>query len=179
MFKKILLGLLLVIVLILVIAAFQSPDFKVERSITIAAPADTPFSYVNDFHRWSEWSPWAKLDPNMKETFSGPASGTGAVYQWAGDSKVGEGRMTITESRPSDLVRIKLDFLKPFEATHDTAFTFTPQSGQTQVVWTMTGKKNFISKVMCLFVSMDKMVGGDFEKGLATLKSKAEGAAKK
>jgi hypothetical protein len=105
--------------------------------------------------------------------------GTGAVYSWAGNSDVGEGRMTITESRPHELVRIKLEFIKPFSATNTTEFTFKPEGNQTAVRWSMAGENNFVSKAMCLFMNMDKMVGGDFEKGLAALKSVSEAAARK
>jgi len=115
----------------------------------------------------------------MKKTFSGTAAGVGAIYEWTGDDKVGSGRMTLTDSKPTDLVRIKLEFIKPFEATNTTEFAFTPEGGGTKVTWSMSGDNNFIAKAMCLFVSMDKMVGGDFEKGLAQMKTAAEAAAKK
>ena len=134
---------------------------------------------MNDLHKWGAWSPWAKLDPAMKETHEGAPAGTGAIYSWAGNSEVGEGRMMITESRPNELVRIKLEFLKPFAATNTTEFTFKPEGNQTAVTWDMTGEKNYISKAMCMFVSMDKMVGGDFEKGLVALKSVSENIARK
>jgi hypothetical protein len=129
---------------------------------------------VNDFHQWELWSPWAKLDPAATNTFTGPAAGTGAMFSWAGNSDVGVGSMTITESRPSELILIKLEFLKPFASTADTEFAFAPVGDQTKVTWTMSGKNNFISKAFCLFMNMDKMIGSDFEKGLVAMKSAAE-----
>lgn len=174
MIKKILLGLTAVIALVLAAAALQPADFKVERTATIAAPAERIFAEVSDFHRWDAWSPWAKLDPEMKTHFEGPTGGVGAIYTWTGNSKVGEGRMTVAELAPGTLIRIKLEFLKPFVATNMTEFAFKGAGAQTEVVWTMTGTKNFVSKLMGLFMSMDKMVGKDFEKGLTQLKAAVE-----
>jgi uncharacterized protein YndB with AHSA1/START domain len=179
MFKKILLILAALVVVFLVVVAFQPSHYRVVRSATISAPPATVFPHVNDFHKWDAWSPWAKLDPAAKNTFEGPPAGTGAVFAWDGNDKVGVGRMTITESRPSDLVRIKLAFLKPFESTADTEFTFKPAGNQTTVEWSMSGEKNFISKAVCMFMSMDKMMGGEFEKGLTQLKTIAEASAKR
>ena len=182
MIKKILLYGLVAIVLIITIfclvVAMQPAHYTVERSATINAPAPVVFAQVNDFHKWEAWSPWEKIDPNIKKEFSGAAAGTGAVYSWAGNNDVGEGRMTITDSRPGDLIKIKLEFVKPFTATNATDFIFTPQGNQTAVKWTMEGDNNFIGKAFGLFMSMDKMVGNDFEKGLAQMKSVAEAAAK-
>jgi len=178
MFKKILIGLAVIVVVFVVIVALQPSEFRVVRSATISAPPPAVFAEVNDFHRWEAWSPWAKLDPAAKNSFDGPAAGTGAIFNWSGNNEVGEGSMTITESRPSDLVRIKLDFTKPFEATNTTEFTFKPEGNQTVVTWSMFGTNNFIAKAFCLFNSMDKMVGGQFEKGLASMKSIAEAAPK-
>lgn len=166
------------ILLFVVVVAMQPNDFKVSRSATMAATAEVVFAQVNDFHKWNAWSPWEALDPNMKRTFDGSASGTGAVYAWVGNDKVGEGRMTIAESKPSEKIRIDLEFLKPFESKSTAEFTFAPEGGGTKVTWTMFGKNNFIGKAFCLFMNMDKMVGGDFEKGLAQMKSAAEGAPK-
>jgi len=182
MIKKILLYGIVVIVLIIaifcVVVAMQPAHYTVERSATINAPAPVVFAQVNDFHKWQAWSPWEKIDPNMKKEFSGAAAGNGAVYSWAGNNDVGEGRMTITDSRPSDLIKIKLEFVKPFTATNATDFTFTPQGNQTNVKWTMSGDNNFIAKAFSMFMNMDKMVGGDFEKGLAQMKTVSEAAAK-
>src|SRR5262249_6149457 len=132
------------------------------------------FAQVNDFHRWAAWSPWAKLDPNAKNTFEGPSEGTGSVFRWAGNNEVGEGSMTITESKPHERVRIRLDFVKPYEGTSDAEFTFRPEGNQTAVTWSMEGKNNFIGKAICLFMNMDKMVGGKFDEGLVSLKAAAE-----
>ena len=179
MLAKILIGIALVLALFLAVAAFQPAHFKIERSATIAAPPATVFPHVNDFHRWEAWSPWAKLDPAMKTTYAGSPAGTGAVYSWAGDSKVGEGRMTLTDSRPNDRITIKLEFLKPFAATNTTEFIFRPSADQTAVTWTMSGEKDLMSKAFGLFVNMDKMIGADFEKGLAQLKAVAESTGAK
>jgi hypothetical protein len=181
MIKKILLGAVILVVVIIavcvVVVAMQPAHYRVERSATMNAPAPVVFNQVNDFHKWDAWSPWAKLDPNMKTTFEGAPSGTGAVYAWTGNSDVGEGRMTIMDSKPGEAIKIKLEFIKPFAATSDTLFSFKPQGNQTAVTWTMDGDNNFVGKAMCLFMNMDKMVGGDFEKGLAQMKAVAEKAA--
>ena len=174
MLKWILLGLGGVIVVFLILVAVQPSDFKVERSATLRAPAPAAFAQVNDFHNWQAWSPWEKVDPALQRSYDGPKAGTGAVYAWQGNKDVGEGRMTITESRPGELVRIKLEFIKPFAAVNNTVFRFQPSSDGTTVIWTMSGRNNFISKAMCLFVNMDRMVGGMFEQGLAQMKTVVE-----
>jgi hypothetical protein len=178
MLKKILLGLLVIIVVFCVVVALQPAAFTITRSTTIAAPPAAPFAQVNDFHKWEAWSPWAKIDPAMKQTFEGSPAGTGAIYTWAGNNEVGEGRMTITDTRPAEFVRIKLDFIKPFAATNNAEFTFKPEGEQTRVTWTMTGEKNFFCKAVCMFMNMDDMVGKDFEKGLAAMKTVAEASPK-
>ena len=177
--KKILIGISVVVVAFVVVVALQPADFRVTRTATIAAPPEMVFAQVNDFRNWNEWSPWAKLDPNTKNTFDGPASGVGAGFAWAGNKEVGEGRMTITESKPNDLVKMKLEFIKPFQAVNTTEFTFKPEGDNTAVTWSMSGKNNFMFKAVGLFMNTDKMIGGDFEKGLASMKSIAETAAKK
>lgn len=178
MVKKILIGLLVVILILVVVIATRPPEFKVERSTTINAPPATVYGHVNDFHKWQAWSPWEKMDPAMTRTISGPESGTGAKYHWVGNNKVGEGSMEITESKPAELVKIKLDFIKPMAATSDTVFTFTPEGSGTKVTWTMSGKNNFMAKAFSLVMNMDKMVGGDFEKGLAQMKAVSEAPPK-
>jgi len=178
MIKKILLGLVVIVVILVVVIALQSSTYHVERTATINAPPAVVFAQVNDFHKWNAWSPWAKLDPAMKQTFEGAPAGNGAVYTWSGNKEVGEGRMLITESHPSDLVKIKLDFLRPFAASSNTVFSFKPEGNETKVTWAMDGDKNFIAKAFHLFMNIDKMVGGDFEKGLAQMKSVAESAPK-
>jgi hypothetical protein len=176
MFIEILIVLAILIVVLLIIVARRPSDFRVERSIVVAVPPAAAFAQVSDFHKWEAWNPWAKIDPAMQETYGGAPSGLGASYSWTGNSKVGTGRMTLTESRPVELIRIKLEFLKPFAATNTAEFTFKPNGNQTIVTWSMFGKSNFICKLMGLFVSMDKMCGRQFEKGLADLKSAAEAA---
>ncbi len=172
----ILLALAIVVILLAVLVVGQPDEFKVVRSSTITATPATVFEQVNDFHKWEAWSPWAKLDPACKNTFSGAAAGKDAGFAWDGNNKVGAGRMTITDSQSPELIRINLEFLRPFKSTNTTEFTFRPQGNQTLVTWTMTGKNNFMSKVFGLFVDCEKMVGKDFEKGLASIKAVVEGA---
>ncbi|HEU4408624.1 MAG TPA: SRPBCC family protein [Polyangiaceae bacterium] len=174
MLKKILIGLGALLVAFVAFVSTRPGTFRIERSARIDAPPGVVFAQVNDFHAWEAWSPWAKLDPNMKATYAGPASGVGASYAWAGNDEVGEGKMTLTESRAPQKVGIRLEFLKPFEATNTTEFTFTPSGATTDVVWSMQGTNNFVSKLMGVFVDMDAMIGADFEKGLASLKQVSE-----
>ena len=145
-------------------------SFRVERSTAIAAPMDKVFHELVDFHRWIDWSPWEGLDPAMTRTYSGPESGVGAVYEWHGSRKVGQGRMEITQADPPGSLHIRLDFIKPFKAQNQTVFTLTRTGHGTGVNWAMTGRKTFLTKVMTIFSSMDKVVGKDFEKGLDRLK---------
>lgn len=178
MLKKILIALAAIVLIFLVVVAMQPSDFRVERTSTIAAsPADV-FANVNDFHKWEAWSPWAKLDPAAKVAFEGPEAGQGAVMTWAGNDKVGEGKMTLVESRPSDLVKINVDFVKPFEGSIISEFTFKPEGDQTAVTWAMAGHHNFFEKALCLVMNGTKMIGDDMEKGLAQLKSVVESANK-
>ena len=163
-----------VIVVFLIVVALQPTDFKVERSATMRAPAPAVFAQVNDFQSWQAWSPWEKVDPALKRQYEGPKAGTGAVYAWQGNKDVGEGRMTITESKPAELVRIRLEFFKPMTAVNDTVFRFQPSGDSTAVTWTMTGRNNFVAKAICLFVDMDKMVGGMFDQGLTQMKTIVE-----
>jgi hypothetical protein len=172
--KRVLIGFVAAIAVFAAVVALQPGEFKVARTASIAAPAPAVFTQVNDLHRWEAWSPWAKIDPTMKQTYEGAASGMGAICSWAGNKEVGEGRMTVTESRPSDLIRLKLEFFKPMEGTSMAEFAFKPEGTQTSVTWSMSGQKNFISKAVCMFMDMDKMLGGQFEKGLTQLKSVVE-----
>jgi hypothetical protein len=174
MLKKIALGVIVFVVAVLGYAATRPDSFSVERKISINAAPEKVFANLNDFHLWEAWSPWAKLDPAMTTTYGGPASGPGATYAWVGNSDVGEGKMEITGSTPSTNVTIKLDFLKPFESHNTTVFTLTPAASGTDVTWTMSGPATYMTKIMTSFVSMDKMVGGDFERGLQQLKAVAE-----
>jgi hypothetical protein len=175
MLKIILVVVVLAIVVVLILAAMKPDIFRVARATRIKAPADKVLALINDFHRWAAWSPWEKLDPALQRTFSGEPSGTGAVYAWKGNKKVGEGRMEILESSPSRVL-IKLDFLAPFEAHNTAEFTLTPQAGETAVNWTMQGPAPFVAKIMHVFCNMDRMVGKDFEAGLANMKAQAETA---
>lgn len=179
MLPMILLAIGAIIVVLAVFVALQPAEFRITREATIAAPPATVLAQVNDFHNWDAWSPWAKLDPAMKQTYDGATPGTGAIYKWSGNNKAGEGRMTLTESRPAELVRIKLDFIKPFAATNTAEFTFKPDGDRTAVTWSMSGRKNFKFKAVHLIMNMDKMLGGEFDKGLAQMKSVAEAATKK
>ena len=172
--KKIGIAAAIVIALFLVVVATRPATFSISRSATIAAPAPVVYSLINDFHQWNGWSPWEKLDPTMAKTFSGPPAGTGSIYEWKGQDKVGEGRMTIVGTRPNEQVDIKLEFIKPFEATNKTLFDIKPGSSATTVTWTMSGDNNFFAKAMSLFMDMEKMVGPDFERGLAAMKTLAE-----
>jgi hypothetical protein len=179
MLKKILIALAAIGVVFVGYVAMQPSEFRVVRTATVAAPTPEVFAQVNDFHNWQAWSPWAKLDPAAKAAFGGPPAGPGAVFTWAGNDKVGEGRMTVTESHPNDLVKIKVDFIKPFEASNTTEFTFRPEGNQTAVTWIMAGRNNFVAKALCLFMNMDRMVGRDMENGLTQLKSVVEAAVRK
>ena len=174
MFKTVLIALVTIVIVFIVVVAMRPSDFRVTRTVRIAAPAAAIFAHVNDFHGWNAWSPYDKRDPAMIKTFEGPQAGTGASYAWTGNSQVGQGRATITESRPSDLIRVRLEFVKPFACTNTAEFTFEPEGDQTAVTWSLTGRYGFIAKAIGLFMDMDRMVGGDFEVGLAQLKSVVE-----
>ena len=159
---------------ILIYAATKPDAFRIQRTVNINAPADKIFAFINDFHNWSTWSPWEKLDPTMKKTHSGAPEGKGAVYEWDGNKDVGTGRSEIVETIPPSRVLIKLDFVKPFEAHNYAEFTLAPHASSTEVTWAMYGPQPYVAKVMTLFFNMDKMVGGQFEKGLADLKTVTE-----
>ena len=180
MIKKVILGTLAVVVLglviIVVMITMQPDQYTVTRNASYNAPPEKLFEQVNDFHKWDAWSPWAKLDPAMKSFHSGSDSGKGAVYEWSGNDDVGRGKMTIAESRPSDLVKIDLEFMEPFASKAVTEFAFKPDGPKTNVTWSMKGDHNFVSKAFCLVMDMDKMIGGDLEKGLAQLKPVVETA---
>ena len=155
--------------------ATRPAKFRIERSIAIADPPERAFVHVNEFRNWVGWSPWEKMDPTMQKTFAGAATGTGAVYSWVGNAKVGEGRMTIEQSEEPSLVELKLEFIKPWQATNATTFSFTPAEGGTKVTWAMEGEnRSFGAKAFAVVMNMDQMVGRDFEKGLASLKTLAE-----
>jgi len=170
----IILAVLIAVVVIVVALAARKPDtFTYSRSTRVNAPPEKIAPLVSDFRKWRGWSPYEDRDPELKRTYSGKESGVGSIYAWEGNKNVGSGRMEILESTPNE-VRIKLDFFAPFKASNIALFTFTPRSGATEVVWAMTGQNVFIGKVMSVFMDMDKMVGKDFETGLASMKASAE-----
>lgn len=174
MIKKTLLVVVALIGLLLLWALTRPDQFSVERRVHISAPPAKVYALVSDFHHWTEWSPWEKLDPGMTRTHSGAASGVGAVYAWTGNDDVGAGRMEITAVQAPGQVDIKLDFLRPFESSNTTRFTLKPVADGTEFVWTMQGPMPYISKLISVFVSMDRMIGPDFEAGLKNLKAVAE-----
>lgn len=175
MIKKILLGLVVALLALVGFIASRPSTFTVQRSITMKSEPEYIFPFVNSLYRWADWSPWNDLDPAMKRTYEGPVLGVGSVYAWSGNDKVGEGRMTLEESRKDELVRIKLEFIKPFASTNTTTVTIKPLAERSSVVtWTMEGHNGFAGKAASLFMNMDAMIGKDFEKGLAKLRDLAE-----
>ena len=174
MFIYILIGLVALIVILLTIASTRSDNFRITRSATLNTTPEKAFAQVNELKKWEAWSPWQKMDPNMKQTYEGPAAGTGASQAWTGNNKVGEGKMTIIESKPSESVKFRLEFIKPFAATNIAEFTFKAEGNQTKVTWSMDGKSNIVFKLMGLFMDCDQMIGKDFEAGLAQLKAVVE-----
>jgi uncharacterized protein YndB with AHSA1/START domain len=166
--------LAIAIAAVLILAATKPDTFSVRRGATMKAPPEKIFSLINDFHQWGKWSPWENRDPAMTRSFSGAESGQGAVYAWEGNKNVGSGRMEILDASTPSKIIIKLDFLKPFEAHNTAEFTMLPQGDATSVNWVMHGPAPFMSKMMQVFMNMDKMIGKDFEAGLANLKGLAE-----
>lgn len=171
---KLLVILVSVIAGVLIYASTKPDTFHIERTARIKAPPEKLYAYINDLHQWETWSPYAQLDPAMKTQYSGAAAGTGAAYEWQGNSKAGAGRVTITDTAPPNKVAINLDMFKPFKAQNDVLFTLQPNGDATDVTWAMDGRNTLLSKTMSLFFSMDSMVGGQFEEGLANLKALAE-----
>lgn len=174
MLIDILIVVAVIVVLFIIFVATRPADFTTTRTQLMDAPPGAPFEQVNNFHNWDAWSPWAKMDPTMKKTYDGSPAGVGAMYAWEGNSKVGSGKMNITESQPGQRVVINLAFQKPFKANNTAVFKFEPRDGQTSVTWSMSGKKNFLFKMFGLIMNMDDMVGKDFAKGLASMKSIVE-----
>ena len=170
----ILLIIIAIVAALLIYGALQSADFSVVRAVDLNATPDSVFKNINDFHNWAAWSPWEKMDPSMKRSFSGAAEGVGSKYAWVGNKKVGEGNMEITHSEPSKRMQLDLHFLKPFKADNVTEFTLSPSGNKTNIKWEMRGKRPFMFRVMGIFFSMDKIVGGDFEKGLNSLREIVE-----
>jgi hypothetical protein len=168
------------LVALLAYARTRPPTFRIERSTSIAAPMLQVAELIDDFRAWQKWSPWENIDPTLQRTFSGAQAGVGAVYEWNSKGKAGAGRMEITEMRSGSergLISIRLDFLKPFKACNTAEFVMTPTASGTDLTWAMFGPSPFVSKVMGVFIDLDKMVGKDFEAGLAALKRNAEQAA--
>lgn len=182
MLRKLGIALAAIVVLLVAFVATRPARFRVERSASIAAPPAAVFARLADFGRWGDWSPWDKLDPAMRKTVSGAPATVGHAYAWSGNDKAGEGRMTIVGLTPGERVEIRLEFLKPWKATNETLFTIQPEGSGCRVTWTMSGANGFVMKAMGLVMSMDAMVGKDFEQGLRKLASVAEadaaGAAK-
>jgi carbon monoxide dehydrogenase subunit G len=166
--------LLIAVAIVLVQAAMKPDTFRVERTASIAAPPEKIFPLINNFRAWPGWSPYEKKDPAMKRTFSGPATGKGAAYAWDGDKNVGAGRIEIADVSPPNKVTIKLDMIKPFPTHNIVNFTLEPKGQSTNVTWAMQGPVPFMAKIVHVIVNMDRMVGGDFEAGLANLKALAE-----
>ena len=169
-------GAILVVLLagILILAAAQPDEFSVSRSTLVKAPPETVYALIADLRGWTAWSPYENKDPDMQRSYGGATSGKGAIYEWSGDQNVGAGRLEIVDVAPPSRVTIQLDFTRPFEAHNIVDFTQAPKGEATEVTWAMRGPMQFVSKVMCLFVDMDEMVGADFEAGLAKLKAMAE-----
>ncbi len=174
MVKTIAIVVIVLLAGLLMFAATKPDVFRVQRATSIKAPPEKIFTLINDFHSWGSWSPYEKMDPAMKRTYSGAANGKGAVYEWEGNNKVGQGRMEIMEASPPSKMTIKLDFLKPFEGHNIAEFTLEPKGDSTGVTWAMYGPSPYVAKVMSIFCNMDRMIGKDFETGLANLKTVAE-----
>lgn len=174
MARKILLALAVLVVAFIAVVVAQPDTVNVSRTVAIATPPEVPFAIVSDFHRWSAFSPWDKLDPDQKRTYSGPTSGIGSSYAWEGNDDVGAGKMTITESKPFERLDIRLEFIRPFASENAVSFLLVPSGSETQVTWQMSGRANFLSKAFGLFVDMDEMLGKDFLEGLTALKAAAE-----
>lgn len=174
MIKTIAIVLALLIAAVLIFAAMKPNTFRIERNVNIKAAPEKIFALINDFHQWEAWSPWEKIDPALKRTYSGASSGVGAVYEWSGNKDIGQGRMEIVESVAPKKIVLNLDFITPFEAHNKVDFTLVTQGDTTTVTQAMYGPSPFMSKLMTIFFSMEKMVGEKYEEGLATLKSLAE-----
>jgi uncharacterized protein YndB with AHSA1/START domain len=174
MIKTIAIVVVVLLASLLIYAAMRPDSFRIERATSIKAPPEKIFPLINDFHQWERWSPWEKIDPALKRTYGGTASGKGAVYAWDGNKDVGHGRMEIVQSLPPSKVALKLNFIKPFEAQNTVEFTLATQGDSTTVTQAMYGPSPYISKLMGIFFSMEKMVGQKYEEGLANLKAIAE-----
>jgi len=174
MFNAMAIGAGILLAALLGFAATRPDSFRVQRTKTVQAPPERVFALIDDFRKWGSWSPYEKLDPTMKRTYSGAAKGKGAVYEWAGKGKAGEGRMEITDTSAPSKVTIQLDFSKPFEGHNIAEFTLEANGGSTSVTWAVGGPQSYVAKVMTIFFSMDRLLGNEFEAGLASLKAIAE-----
>jgi carbon monoxide dehydrogenase subunit G len=174
MLKKILLFLAALILIFIVVVAMQPSEFQMERSTAIKAPPAAVFAQVNDLKKWDAWSPWKDLDPNAKIGFEGPAEGQGAIMTWSGNSQVGEGKLTLTESKPNELIKIKVEMVKPMEGSSTADFTFKPEGDKTAVTWSTAAHHNFVEKALCLIMNGKKMMSEMMDKGLAQMKQVAE-----
>lgn len=177
MIKKILLVLAAIIGIILIVAAFQPDTYTVERKGTVAAPPMVVFMHINDFHQWPRFNPWHDLDSNMTYSYEGPETGVGSAVIWSGNSNAGKGKMTLVETRPDEYAKIDMHFMEPFDGKAVTEFALKPDAAGTEVTWTMTGQQNYFSKIICLFMSMDKMIGEQYEKGFAKMNAEFKGAS--
>jgi hypothetical protein len=171
--RKVLVGLIAIVGLLAGVIATRPAEFTIERSGQVPGAPAIAFSLVNDFHAWTAWSPWEKIDPGMQRSYEGPASGVGSIYRWSGNEDIGSGSMTITESRPNERIVLDLEFIEPFPATNITSFTFAPAGDETNVTWKMQGRNGFMGKALSLVFDMEQMVGSSFERGLADLKAVA------
>lgn len=167
-------ALAILVAVVLVLAAMRPNTFRVQRSIDIDAPADKIFPLINDYRNWGSWSPYEHVDPAMQRTFSGAPSGKGSVYEWRGNKNIGHGRMEILDTAPPSKVVIKLDFFSPFEAHNMAEFIIQPKGNATNVTWAMHGPVPFMAKIIHMFMNMDRMVGGQFQQGLVSMKAVAE-----
>lgn len=178
--KKILIALAVLFVGLIglcIVVSLQPSAYSVQRSTTIAAPSATVFALVNDFKAWDGWSPWKKLDPSAKTTLSDPSAGKGATFSWAGNAQIGEGTMTILDSKPDEWVDIEQVFVRPFAGKARITFTLAPEGSGTKTIWTLSGTNDFFGKAICMCMDMDSMLGKDFEQGLANMKAVAEKSA--
>ncbi len=174
MLKKILLGVGALVLVLLAVVANRPDTYHVERSTTINAPAEAVFAVVGDLKNWPSWSPWEKRDPGMRKTFSTDTTAPGATLEWQGNKDVGKGKMTIVGSNPPSLIQLQLEFLEPFASTARATYEMKPAGAGVNFTWSMDGENNFVGKAFSMFMDMDKMIGGDFEQGLANLKRVVE-----
>lgn len=179
MLKKIGLGLLVVVAVLLIVIATRPPGFHVERSIQVSAPGSVVYGQFASLKAFTAWMPWSDLDPTMKQEFSAADTGVGASYSWVGNKEVGRGSMTVTAAEPDSKVTYRLEFKEPMENTNMTTLALAPEGDGVKVTWSMDGDYDFVAKAFSLFMDMDKMIGPDFEKGLGRLKARAEAEAKR